>query len=1408
MREGHMVVANRSSPMSARVAAGAMVLVLVSSMFISPYGMLGQSSADSFASYERVFYLHEGNTSDPSDYDWLNSTGPSHEGTLDYDGDGLLGITIRKNLPSQRWRHFWVLDPPVNSDVHLDGDLTAHIWAASRDNESASQMEVVFSDMGPSDWYDPDAWSLVASATIPLSGPVYSSFKPYDLVAPGVDYVLPEGHRLVITIMRDDPINDGLLILYDDEDFNSYIALETPDFVMVDSLSTTDTVGVPKTIFSDAEDVIVTANISDPFGAYEILDALIRVSYVGNGTLIDEFSSSMTLADEDTSPGNSWKVFAHPLQGLPDGVLMVTVYAVDPQGSPSWLSGSITVVAVDHFGLAAPSVVTVNETFSLTLSALNESDSLVPEWTGTVQLEAYLDDMATPATGSLSITSVTLQPSDGGQLVVSGQVYDYSEETIVLRAVSGTHDGWSSPIVVNSGPVTDIAIYPPGPDVELAAGESREFSVLGTDVYGHVNTTWTPEWSLDGDLGSLTADGFTATLEASVSGSGFVNCTNPPTGAQVSVNVSVDPSSLSAIVTSPGGSLTIREGVAQVITATGYDSFGNEVDIVGAVWSTNTSGTLIGSGPSVTYIAGYIPETGVIEVAVGGIKATLYVVVLNALNGPSWLSTIPVQIASEDSSWTLNLNLYWQHTNGTADLAWYAEGVNTSLYIVIHDSASVGYVKFLTQPDKWGNDVFRLWVRDTDGFSTYQDITVNIQSVNDRPRFVNTPPTELYVRFETPYSFDYSYYVKDVDTNRAALRMTSTLPGNIYFNRLIGTFLFPEKDGTNNYFEVATLTVTDAAEGVVCDSTNSDSLNIVVRVTDDYPPSMNQSLPDDITLMEGDVNRWAFDLDDYFFDLDDDYLVYTRDFDNIDEPVIDPVTHDVYFSSTSEWSGTTEGTFTAIDPTGALKTDTVKVTVIPVNDPPSIRNPGTVHVRYDYTYTMDATFYVTDPDHPFEELTLVFNTPYAVCVDSIFEFTFPASQSGGPFTDSYIVPVSLNVTDSEGSSTSCSFEVVVSDNLPPEVRSPIPYYDYVSFLEDGYLNNSIRLDLLFIDFDDGEQNLNYTTEGNHNVNVHIYPDSVVNFTAANNWSGTETVEFRAMDEQGGWSSWRMTVTVIPVNDAPVILQLPDLFVQGGDSSRSFDIFGYFFDSETSFFELKIFAAPESIVFVVGKYLYVALPKDTPEVTVTMFAMDSDGAESNTVTFTVRVLKDWAEMIGYPYTFPLVLMAAGIGAYFLARRIPRPFTLEDLFLIHNDGRLISHVTKLESTSIDKDVVSAMFTAVQEFVRDSFQAGEVGLKKLEIGDRNVLIEKGSFVYLAMIYSGWPPKDVFDALRMLLSDVEERFKGRIERWNGTKKALKGVDEMLQDYMIRRYQPGSWLPEEEGIGEEEWVDIISKEN
>lgn len=1396
----------------ARILSGSLAVLLAVLMVSGPVLlMIGNDpvnvSADSLTSWDHLLRMHEGSPVSSGDYDWLNTSVPQNPSNLDYDSDGLLGITIKKNLPSQRWRHFWVLSPPVNSDVSIQGDISAHIWAASRDNESGSMMTITLSDMAPSTFYSPSSWTVVGSATIALAGPIYSSWKAYDLNILGIDHVLATGHSLVLTIMRGDSINDGLMILYDNDVFDSYLIVPTRDFISVDEVWTEDESGASRNVFADTEEIVVYANVSNPFGAYDIHESYLEVTYSGNGTVCVP-STPLTLVSQDSSSNPSWKLLSTTLDHLCNGTFNLTVYGYDALGTPAWLTSSISVVTADHFEVIAPSSIIAGKEFEMTITALDSTGEIVPSWRGTVEIEPVFSETMTSSSGSLNVTTIEFDGAENGVFTVEDQSYDAGEEMIILIVSSNSRFGYSDEIRVWSGPVSTVSIDPAGPITSLPSGSTVSFTVVGLDSLGNENSSWSPSWSVFGSIGTISGSGMTISFIALNDGVGGINCSDPATGRYVNVNITVVAGSLVMIALSPSGLLSIPEGQSQALVATGYDSYSNIVNISGATWSTNTSGKIVGSGTTVTYTAGYIPESGVIEVMYGSISASINVTVTNALNGPR-LSTIPAQIATEDSTWSLSLTSYWHHTNGTADLKWFAENVDTSLYLVTHDPSSEAIVKFYTQSDKFGSDTFRLWVRDPDGFSTYQDIVVSIQPVNDRPHFVHSPPTEIYVKFSTPYVIDYSYYVEDVDNAKGNLLMfaESSDYGDVLFDHLISTFLFLEKDGINSYFEIITITLTDADNVALSDSTNSDYLNVVIWVTDDTPPSLNDTLPD-MELNEGDLNVYAFDLDDFFFDQDpEDYLVYQYGFENI-VIFIDQETHKVYMSAPFEWSGVTEGTLTAMDPTGAFKTDTITVTVFTVNDPPSISPINDIHVRYDVTTKIDASMYVSDPDHTMEELTFSFDSPNATYSDGMIELLFPANLSGGAFTSPYIVKVGMTVADPEYASAMLNFSVVVSDNYPPAVAYPIPYPTLISFPEDTYLNNSLKLDLLFYDVDDTDLSYRVVYESAApNIHVMIYPDGVVNFTAAVNWSGNEILGFVATDSHGAWASWMVTVSVTPVNDAPIILPIHDFVFKGWPRNSHYIICQFFIDSETPYSSLVISAIPDLHVSIVGNYLYVSLPDDVDIITVTLQATDGDGATSNKISFNVGVTKTMAEKIGWPYTFPLVLLAAGIASYFAAMRMPRPYSLENLFLIHNDGRLIAHITETENTNMDNDVVSAMFTAVQEFVRDSFQQGEVGLKKLEIGDKSVIIEKGKSVYIAMIYSGWPRKEVFTSLAMLLRDIEERYSDRIIRWNGTMKSLKGVQEMLQIYMSNEFKPGSWQAEEE-IGEAEWVDILDKDS
>ncbi|MEM0343203.1 MAG: hypothetical protein QXU73_02975 [Thermoplasmata archaeon] len=1379
-------------------------LMLVSSLSVLGSEPASDVKGESLPTWSKIMHLHDGTRQAGGIYDWMNASGPANPPWTDYDGDGIPGITIKKNVPPQRY-HAWIMYPPVSMNMFFSGSLSAHIWAYSFGNESGTIVSATFYDITASQFSDPTKGVVIARASSPLQGPYYSQVQMVNLVNNSVSYSLPQDHYLALTIERGDSINDWLIVWFDRTDYDSYVLMTTSQFISADSAWVEDSKGAIKAVFTDLDDLVVALNVSDPFGAYEIAGAAVSVSYASNGTEVVS-SLSMTPVDWDKSPIPYWKFFKGTVPSLESGKYVVNASASDLSGSPTWLEISLTVITVDHFEVSAPAVITAGVPFEMTVAAKDSENNVMANWTGNVTLTAYRTDCVTPANGTLSVLSVEMRESDLGQLTIHAQSYSRAEEQIYIRASAGSKDGWSGLVTVRAGPVASISINYSG-DPIVPAGASKVFRAIGLDAQGNENLSWSPYWSLSGGIGSLSAEGFDVILSATSVGSGVLDCRDNLTGTSANLTVTVVVGALVRIdITSPSYPLAIREGEQVVLTATGYDAFGNVVDIDGATWDTNTSGTLFGSGTTCTYKAGFVPETGSINVRLGTVVGTLSVVVLTASDGP-WLSPIPDQIKSEDyGTWQLSLNNYWHDVNGTSTLFWWVEDVNTSLYFISHDPSSNAIMRFSTQPDQWGIDRFILWVIDPTGYRTFQWITVRINPVNDPPQFVNNVPTELYVKFDEPYSFDYSYFVKDVDNSKSELTLSSDVPPaeqnslyNVTFVWLEATFIFNRLKGDESYFKIVTLTVRDP-------SGDYDQERIVVWATDDSPPEMRKHLPD-VFIDEGEIMVYKFDLDDYFFDPDGEALYYTAGFENIPEPYIEPGTNMVYFSAPGEWSGVTEGTFIGKDSLGAMKVDTITVTVNATNDAPIVTPiQEVIQVRYGVPYYIYLSQYVYDPDNSMDSLTFEINESHVVKGISPMgahrlELNFPPNLTEPAYTEPYRVCVGIVIRDPELAAAYMNLTILVTDNRPPTLLTDNPDVIYITFEEDTILSDALLLYELFSDEDDAM--LSFTVEaGDTNLFFSVLPGGRVNLWASVNWSGISWLNITATDSKGGWAAIRILVIVSPVNDAPVLMPLPDIRISGSRSVK-LDISGFVYDSDSAY--ITITASPETYAVVVGNYLYVTLPKGTKSVTITLTASDGQ-KESASQALNVVYVASMAEKIGYPYTLPLVLLAAGVAGYFVGTRLPRPFALENLFLIHNDGRLVAHVTKEDNTNLDKDVVSAMFTAVQEFVRDSFQKGEVGLKKLEIGDKNVLIEKGKSAYLALIYSGWPPKDLLNMLPMLERDIEERYKDRLERWNGTAKSVRGVEKMLQDYMTGTYKPGAWHEEEE-IAEEEWVDILSKE-
>src|SRR5438094_713856 len=135
-----------------------------------------------------------------------------------------------------------------------------------------------------------------------------------------------------------------------------------------------------------------------------------------------------------------------------------------------------------------------------------------------------------------------------------------------------------------------------------------------------------------------------------------------------------------------------------------------------------------------------------------------------------------------------------------------------------------------------------------------------------------------------------------------------------------------------------------------------------------------------------------------------------------------------------------------------------------------------------------------------------------------------------------------------------------------------------------------------------------------------------------------------------------------------------------------------------------------------------------------------------------------------------------------------YLVEDVFLIHSDGRLIAHYSRKFREEIDEDIFSGMLTVVQDFVKDSFKSrSRVGMKRLDFGDSKILIERSPHTFLATVVVGQEPKLLPLYMLQVLKEVEDRYGTVLEKWTGLLHQLDGIDDVIKKLVLVAKDPSA---------------------
>lgn len=150
-----------------------------------------------------------------------------------------------------------------------------------------------------------------------------------------------------------------------------------------------------------------------------------------------------------------------------------------------------------------------------------------------------------------------------------------------------------------------------------------------------------------------------------------------------------------------------------------------------------------------------------------------------------------------------------------------------------------------------------------------------------------------------------------------------------------------------------------------------------------------------------------------------------------------------------------------------------------------------------------------------------------------------------------------------------------------------------------------------------------------------------------------------------------------------------------------------------------------------------------------------------------------------------------------------FRVEHLFLVHRKaGLLLAHVARDDATTRDPQLVSAMLSAIQDFVRDSFDESASGatggrsIDSLRLGDLLLWCEEGPSAFLAAVIHGNPPPMVRAQLGETLAAVHDQWSTALQEFEGDTAPFEEAGERLRPCLLsqaaepqRRYSPLLWL-------------------
>ncbi|TDO99382.1 OmpA family protein [Marinomonas balearica] len=132
-----------------------------------------------------------------------------------------------------------------------------------------------------------------------------------------------------------------------------------------------------------------------------------------------------------------------------------------------------------------------------------------------------------------------------------------------------------------------------------------------------------------------------------------------------------------------------------------------------------------------------------------------------------------------------------------------------------------------------------------------------------------------------------------------------------------------------------------------------------------------------------------------------------------------------------------------------------------------------------------------------------------------------------------------------------------------------------------------------------------------------------------------------------------------------------------------------------------------------------------------------------------------------------------------------FRVEQVLLIHKEtGMLLKTVIRDKTQATDGDMVSAMLTAINDFVADSFSPQEneleQSLDEIKTDDFILLIKQGPKAMLVAAITGNPPAGIADKLQLTLESIHQIYNDELNDYDGDSSEFENTEQQLNECLL----------------------------